>query len=43
VPPNRKLLRHDVQVASFGTALLFEFGQSLIGRAGLGRDDEGLP
>jgi len=31
VLPNRKLLWRDVLVASFGTALLFEFGQSLIG------------
>jgi len=43
VLPNRKLPWRDPRVASFGTALLFEFGQSLIGRAGLGRDDEGLP
>jgi len=31
VLPNRKLLWRDVLVASFGTALLFEFGQSVIG------------
>jgi len=31
VLPNRILLWRDVLVASFGTALLFEFGQSLIG------------
>ncbi len=31
VLPNRKLLWRDVLVASFGTALLFELGQSLIG------------
>ncbi|HJS46153.1 MAG TPA: YihY/virulence factor BrkB family protein [Rhizomicrobium sp.] len=31
VLPNCKLLWRDVLVASFGTALLFEFGQSLIG------------